>query len=503
MKLAALIFLPLAAWGQVFPGDMSDMIPLLSRPPLPRVNVPAHRSAKYIRQQFAMGQNVGIFREDDGTTPAYWPCAEMRDGLYSCIQMRRYGIAGTPHMMNKWDVRAPMVQVDQNAAGLVRAGTWTVNGANAATYGGTYDISAIAGSTSTWVSPAGSRIIGARIFGTSNAGFARVRVNGDPTAATLLMTAQQFVDAGTLAASALVANGGTLQPTDRMIDCFNGFASDRYLAFAELSPGVHEVIIEATGYKRAASSDARVYVTALLYQTAATTISTANVVMPFIYELTYQAGSNFDYAVQLIPTGAAQVVFQGGTHIYEQETSLTFAVNGSAVTPANFQVFGGSSASVRRVSYLTHPDVDSGTTAIADVDFTLSVEPSVGHRMRWTMEALTDGEARAFYPAMMPVSSKFTAGTTIGASTDADLTESSQTCKVPSKTGIAYMWEGSGNHGVMLEVPNVTAYVDNWSRVSTLGMCIEDRTGGLLEKAYLYRNQNPNWETYQIGRAHV
>jgi hypothetical protein len=36
MRLVALIFLPLAAWGQIVPGDLRETVPLLSRPPLPR-----------------------------------------------------------------------------------------------------------------------------------------------------------------------------------------------------------------------------------------------------------------------------------------------------------------------------------------------------------------------------------------------------------------------------------------------------------------------------------
>src|SRR5690606_32598678 len=121
----------------------------------------------------------------------------------------------------------------------------------------TYRQSSTSGSTVTWTSPT-STAVGIRTVATTNGGLAKVSIDGSATAATMLPTAQQMVDSGKYLAGILVANGGTLNPTDRVLDCYSPNAAgtagyedlwDVRVGFAEgLSSAAHTVVITATGY---------------------------------------------------------------------------------------------------------------------------------------------------------------------------------------------------------------------------------------------------------------
>ncbi|OZE95095.1 hypothetical protein CH302_19335 [Rhodococcus sp. 15-2388-1-1a] len=130
------------------------------------------------------------------------------------------------------------------------AGTWSGGTAQLLAYGGFYRYSTAAGATVTWTAPAGSTSIGWRSIKTTSGGLSKIAVSGDATLANMLPTAQQLVDAGRYAPSILVANGGTLNPTDRVLDQYaSSLNYDVPMTLgANLTPAAHPVVMTSTGY---------------------------------------------------------------------------------------------------------------------------------------------------------------------------------------------------------------------------------------------------------------
>ncbi|MDQ0767991.1 hypothetical protein QF031_000740 [Pseudarthrobacter defluvii] len=94
-----------------------------------------------------------------------------------------------------------------------------------------------------------------------------------------LDTAQDVVTRGWYANTILVANGSTLNPTDRVMDSYspttaqNKYAARRVLA-ADLTAGAHTVKLTVTGYNRIGVSAQRAYVTRFLHSLPSTKLPT-------------------------------------------------------------------------------------------------------------------------------------------------------------------------------------------------------------------------------------
>lgn len=110
-----------------------------------------------------------------------------------------------------------------------------------------------AGDYAEWVSPASS---GVAVFTghISVGGLSKIYVDGDSKACNGLATAQDMVDQGWYANTILVANGGTLDPDDRVInhsrDGYEGYlvqARGHLVAYG-LPEVAHTVRVECTGY---------------------------------------------------------------------------------------------------------------------------------------------------------------------------------------------------------------------------------------------------------------
>ena len=121
--------------------------------------------------------------------------------------------------------RLGTITINDDAAGVSHSGTWTT-GTNAVAYGGTYHYSTEAGATIRCTCAATTTAVGIRSFKATNGGIGVAYIDNDTTLCTLLPTAQSLVDAGTLANTVLVANGGTLNPTDRIYDAYAAALTD-------------------------------------------------------------------------------------------------------------------------------------------------------------------------------------------------------------------------------------------------------------------------------------
>lgn len=317
----------------------------------------------------------------------------------------------TVHQLGRGGVVLPVLSVPVQDASVVQTGSWGTNISNANAYNSKYD-SATGGTGltkyKTWTTPAGVTAVGMRHLRFSNTGIWRVTVDG--VAANLLPTAQQLVTAGVLASTALIANGGLLNPTDTVFDSYgaNNDYDGHTLLADNLTAGVHTVRVDYTSYNNPASSASNVHISGFTYQTASTTIDTASTSLQSEAIVngnngTVTAANAWEYAYSVKPTGTSSFTFVGNAHGYETQTALTFAVDGAAVTPT----VGSSTAATRKIvvtrtTTLFHPQLGSGATPIATV-VTVYTLTNLGLRVAHATTWLVGGAAATSYPAMQPI----------------------------------------------------------------------------------------------------
>ena len=346
------------------------------------------------------GGKVGIERV--GTS--YWLYSPIQDGRYQGTILTPFTTgAYTDIEINGMSDRIPSLSIkDSNATYATKTGTWTNNIAQALAYGGTYSFTATDGAYITFTTPANVRRVGLRTVNITNAGIVLVSIDGDNTKANLLSTAQQLVDAGTIADTCLVANGGTLNPTDRVINqYFNGTNYDKRLVIADnLAAGVHTIVLTYTGYKQAASSAARLYITGLMYNDGTQTVATADIVMDTIQAVGGTA-SVYEPVQVIIPTGGTTGTYVGGIHGYSTLNTTVITVDGVEVTPADGSITPGDIISFARNSSLYHPDIDAGATEIG-VSIT-TYYPTARQGLRVTTQTTWSlgGTATTYYPGML------------------------------------------------------------------------------------------------------
>jgi hypothetical protein len=396
------------------------------------------------------------------------------------------------HLVNQLRRNAfvlPMTSVDDTDAAIAKTGTWVGPNNNAGAYGGSYQYSTVAGSTVAYTFPAGRTAVGCRYVAAVNAGLAKVTVDGSDTAATLLPTAQALVDAGLYASSILVANGGTLDPADRVLDQFATVTDyDARVVVADgLDGSAHELVLTCTGYQRASgATGGRTYISGFSSSGAGIAPTDANVVLAESHLFGWVT-SAWEFAIEAKPTGASDWHFLGNVHGYEIQDSLTVAVDGATATLADGDIVAASDkVTVTRVSRLYHPDLGAGTT-VADATVVyrmdgdgLTVEPAITWRV--------GGSVRSSYIMMALNGAEISAGIGMdrgeilgdptGARTfDGD---SGDVYYGAIKSPTAWLWNQAGDVGAVLHVPDVWQSTFGWANTGTFTR-IEDREGSITK----------------------
>lgn len=253
----------------------------------------------------------------------------------------------------------PMLSVEGDDASVTIAEGVTGPTAQSAAYGGEYWYGTGATHTFTITTPASTTRIGIRQPLVSNGGLARVSIDADYTLANHLPTAQDVVDSGAYPNTILVANGGPCAVTDRVLDSYSGIGTvyDNQIAIADgLTAGVHTVVLTPVAVARSVGSGTRVYFSGYGYATAATLVTTSNVVGYTTHNLNTSAGSVWEYAFR---TGGT---YFGNVHGYEVQDSIAVTVDGAASTPSAGQIVGVvNEADITRTSHLVNP-ADTGQT---------------------------------------------------------------------------------------------------------------------------------------------
>jgi hypothetical protein len=231
--------------------------------------------------------------------------------------------------------------------------------------------------------------------GANNTGFAKVTIDGDATAADLLQNAQYFVDQAILPDTVLIANGGTLNPTDKIYDNENGLGTvpNPVIFSSTLAAGSHTVKIWHTGYKRAASSTTQIIFTAFiahgpgLYDTTAT-----HVHMDLVQSQAIQSADEISYYFQ--PTvGATSRTWLGHTGNAVMRIVPVFTVDGVDRTAdlALGVTLTGQKIDISTFNNIRHPQTGATDQGTYDITFTASnIGWTFYHKVVWRLlERLT------------------------------------------------------------------------------------------------------------------
>lgn len=428
----------------------------------------------------------------------YWLWHGLGGGLFARHQLQNQtGNAGSLPLrqLSGLDTVRAMIDTDETAASTT--GTWT-SGTNVLSVGGGYKYTTTAGDTMTWTSPAGVTSVGVSVVEITNGGaLMKVEVNGSLTAADRLDTAQDVVTRGWYANTILVANGGTLNPTDRVMDSYspttgqNNYAARRVLT-ADLTAGTHTVKVTATGYNRIGLSSQRSYVTGFLHALPGTLLTDSGVAVVNDTVLNAVA-SAWEYAYYGQPAGTTAPGEMGNIHGWEAEISLTITVDGTVSTPADgARVDGTRDIIVTRVSQLRHTQL--GTTAVADVITTYRLDRRglrVDVQTTWNLAidltwawlmlpvngSTTNATGQKFNRAALmdyaggPVT--FTGG-------------SGDLYTGRSKSVAGWAWSTTGKFAVMAAVPDHTTFLNRWAKAGPAYAQLNDRSGNIT-KIYFAR----------------
>ncbi len=395
-------------------------------------------------------------------------------------------------------IREPVVYVDQNHASLVYSGTaWNLNLAGSG-FGGTYSRSATtAGSVVTWTTPDNVTMVGALTYAYINCGISLVTIDGDDTLADNLPTAQDLVDAGTLPNTALKANGGLLDPTDRVWDEYSAAYRTLPVFTRNLTAGVHTVVITSLGYKNAASGNTQIYLDGVFYQTPTTELAAGTAYHTLAVATICPDTYGTEYVTMPLPDGATHGdVWIGGGHGYENQTALQVKIDGAVVAPAAWTMYAGALIEIERSTELFHPDL--GATVIGTCEAVYTLNPHTGLWLDYAITWAVDGVMKAAFAAMAEVSNFLDRGSSLLSASDYNLSTNDGHYHPNLKDRCFYMWDADGIYAKLIYVPDLITATNNWISDPNYYFAIQDRSDGLVNKFYLFRVETGSDEAFSI-----
>ena len=377
---------------------------------------------------------------------------------------------------------------DESESSAVHTGStyqWQNATTQAAAYGGGYRYSDTAGEYVTYTTPGSTAVaVFVRTPLIVNGGYGLVAIDGDTTKATSLPTAQTEVDAGRLPSSALTANGGTLNPTDRLLNFYS--ASTQYdvqIKLAEgLPAGKHTVTITRTGYKQGSASASRIYSSGYGWAPYAS-IGTPSTLT---YTLFPQgsAYSAYEYAIDVESADGTKHDFVGNIHGYDKPGTVTVYVDGA---PADMSQIGadysGSDVTIIRDSTISSPYL-TGDVATARVMYRLTRD---GLEVRTRLIFQQACKLRGGYTAMYPVADALNRGVIVGQPGAIDLSKGTGGAGggVRAFSQAAYVYDPASGVTACMWLPDLSG-VGTYAATTTAqgAMFIEDRTGNVINKMY-------------------
>ena len=376
----------------------------------------------------------------------------------------------------------------------IRSGSWTSN-AGATLYGGSYRTSSsINGYAQFTTSDSCSRIGVYDIATTSASGFMKVTIDNDPTLANHIPTAQQFVNAGTLSASCLIANGGLLNPTDRLLYNKNPgtsaiipshsdntyYTTSRRLNLASgLTPGIHTVRFTILPYSAVGSSVLTVRLNGIWFENPNVNITNTGVGFePLTNPQLTSTGSDNNFAFSFTPLnllvsqaewmGHAGSQFKSQTMMYKNNVLL------SAVPQGNYTHLTDE-FKLTVIGYCKHSLI--GKVADYTQDFIFSAKDGV--YINTIFKWVYPGTATGYLP-QLAVNEPINKATAWEATQNYLLTNNDESYKYNQDATSGYIWNPTSNWAMLCAIAD------------TANLLIQDRSGGIINKLYFRRyNQTP------------
>jgi hypothetical protein len=397
-----------------------------------------------------------------------------------------------PHQFNTIITEYPVLSKDDLDASFAYTGAgWSILSGNHRT--------STTGDYVDWTTPDNTTCVGWVPVRASNCGYALVSIDGSTTAANLLTTAQQEVDAGRLASTALVANGGTLNPTDRLFNCHSGSSAlNRTMIADGLAPAVHTVRFTCTGYKQGTSTDVRINVTSAYYGGGLiTNPTTASVVWVLGRNIRQDSGSAFEYAYTMRSGGVEHWI--GNIHGYEAESAFSVEVDGTPQTMTDGQILSGTEIQFHSTRNMYHSNVGAGATIVgtAVVAYTFTQNGlHIEHTTTWA----TTLSPRTAYPAMFPVSEHdadvryetFWRGSGSDIAADVALASGDDSRDSMAHSGTVWLWSPGGQMVAAVRHDDVETALQNFTYSETDDVFIQDRASAAprINKVYFTLNSD-------------
>lgn len=337
--------------------------------------------------------------------------------------------------------------------------------------------------------------------GLAAAGMFLVTIDGDATLANLLPTAQELVTAGSLAAEALVAGGGTLNPTDRIFDNYNntnnvGEAGHNLIGGGAVTPvanslaaGAHTVKFTQTAYRNVSSSgDLFSGINGFLVDgDLAFSATHTSFPMFLVYKTLTATPCVWDVSYNFKPTGASNYEWLGhtGSRVMTEVPSAT--VDGVAATMEHAAYFAGTEIIIYTPTKIRH--AETGATDQGDWNCYWKMHKTNGFTIAHTTDWSTAGVAVG-YPCMLDgLSTVYDRYATLGGGsvTDASMgaNNGAQYCNFAARA--AYCWKSDDYYGMLFYVPDLALTVEDYAKAGDLKFFWMDIAGGTSEKAYVRR----------------
>ena len=333
------------------------------------------------------------------------------------------------------------------------------------------------------------------VSGGVNRGFALVEIDGSKTAADLLTTAQDLVDSGVIANTCLVANGGTLNPTDRVWDQhgltqnYNATNTDgggTYLKWFSntLSNEPHTIRITVTGYKNISSSGAYVQWVGLVAGGVSSRASQGG--NDLLVQVQGADGAGVpEISYSFKPTGATNTAWLGHAGMALLNAVPEVKVNGVVTALTKGISASGDSISITLTNDVRHPETGANNQGAYDITYTFAKDTqlTINHTVTW----LTGGTAEG-YPCMMTASHAiFDRFKTYG-NTEKDLTAGDYSVNLNTRTQSAWCWDFDGYAARLMYINDLESTVDNWVNSTERQLIWSDIATALgWKKAYAYR----------------
>jgi hypothetical protein len=375
------------------------------------------------------------------------------------------------------------------STGITKSGTWTVTTgqptpALGGPYNTAYSYSTTAGDYFQYETPIACTAVGMRFLTSINGGLGRVELDASRTAATGFPTALQLVEDGSYPNTILEEHGGTLKPTDRVVDCNQSDTEthfDRRVVVADgLASAKHTVKVLATGYAslNEDQTGVRTYITGFGYGPTETAITESTVdLYTSDWIMEPRIGSAWEYAIHQKPHGDAAANWTGNIHGHEVQDSLALSVDGVVSHPTAGTVTQASNyVSLVRHSHIVDAEEEATKVALSETTYRLDRRGlSVTPNLEWVKESVVDNAYSmcSVNGALNPYG-KFNRGALLATPSILTLTGVGTGYVGLSKSGAAWMWGSTGRVAQLAYLVNAKDFTEDWQHTTVFSR-IQDR----------------------------